>query len=305
MLRAVAIPTDVLQMAMEQGGVVGRRGLLDRGYSRHWIDREVRARRLTLIKPGVYRVLQMTGHLDLVRAAAVALPSAVVSHESAAVLLRFPDPPPVVPTVTVRSGTTHAFPGVTVRRTDDLTSGHTVRVDGLRVTHVMRTLFDLAAVIPPAALSQTVDDLVRTDRLDIRRFAAFAGALSRKGKPGSAAVGELIDRRLAVHATSTELERLGSRVLRDHGLPDPKLQYPAPWNQRLRIDAAYPDHRLGIEWDSRSWHLSYDQMQSDRERDRAAAVHGWVLVRYTWSDLRERPAEVAAEIGALLASRAL
>lgn len=290
-------------MAADQGGVVTRRDLLDRGYSRHWIDREVRSQRLSPIKPGVYRVLQMTDHLDLLRAATWTLPGAVVSHESAAILLRLPDPPPLIPTVTVRSGTTHSFPGVTVRRTDDLTKEHTMRMDRLRVTTIMRTLFDLAAVLSEAGLGQMFDRLVARDRLDARRFAAFALPLCRKGKPGSTVVRAVLDRRLRVAGTATELERLGSSVLRQHGLPDPELQYPAPWDGRSRIDTAYPDHRFGIEWDSRTWHSALDQMQADRERDRLAAIHGWVLVRYTWSDLTERPDTVAAEVRALLVNR--
>ena len=62
---------------------------------------------------GIYRVIPSQGYVDLLRGAVLTLPQAVVSHESAAHMLRFPKLPVLVPTVVVPSYTTHRFPGVT------------------------------------------------------------------------------------------------------------------------------------------------------------------------------------------------
>jgi very-short-patch-repair endonuclease len=44
-------------------------------------------------------------------------------------------------------------------------------------------------------------------------------------------------------------------------------------------------------------------MAEDRRRDREAAAHGWVLLRYTWDDVTERPHEIAETVRGLLTER--
>ena len=48
----------------------------------------------------------------------------------------------------------------------------------------------------------------------------------------------------------------------------------------------------GTNWPMRS--------RRDRERDRRALLHGWRVVRFTWIDVTERPAEVVEIVRALL-----
>ena len=294
----------VLQSAVLNGGLVKRSELLEMGFSTASVDRLVSSGQLMAVKAGLYRVLELKRHEDLLRGAILGLPRAVVSHESAAHLLRFPRLPRLRPTVTVHAKTTHVFPGVLVRRNTDLLPDHTLRLDGMRVTNVTRTVFDLAGVITETDLDGIVEALIVGDRLNISALAELGKTLRRRGKPGSAAVARIIARRgSGGDQARTKLETLGSRILHDSGLPEPAIEYPAPWNPHERIDAAYPEARLGIEWDSKAWHLSDRALRNDRRRDREAAIHGWVILRFTWSDLVERPNEVAAQIELLLTSR--
>jgi very-short-patch-repair endonuclease len=297
----MALDRTALDLAASQGGVITRLQLLRGGRSSSWIEREVSAGRLVRIKNGVYRAIDLRQHQDLMRAAAVALPNPVVSHESAAHLLRFPALPPLRPTVTVHSKTTHTFPGLTVRRTSDLKASHIIRIEGLSVTNLPRTVFDLAAVLDESLLDEIIESLVLAGRLQLLNLAAFAETLRRRGKPGCSIIMAILERRLV--ANSTKLERLGLKVLRDGGVPEPVVQYPAPWNERERIDAAWPSARAGVEWDSKAWHSSKDRMANDRRRDRRASLAGWAILRYTWVDLHTNPDAVATEILRLLAIR--
>lgn len=300
----MALDNKVITMAVNHGGVVTRQMLLDDGRARHWIDREVRAKRLTVIRPGIYRVVDMTDHDSLLRAALVGLPNAVVSHQSAAVLHGFPGFKAGTPTVTVPSNTTHAFPGVDVHRTSDLLEDHLTVIDRLTTTNMDRTIFDLAGVLPGRWIDRLVEDLVIAKRLDLVSFAEFRDGLARKGKPGSVVTAEIIDKRLRNGGLdATALERLGLETLRDGGVPDPVLQYPAPWNDREAIDAVWPPARFGVEWDSFTWHGSLQSMSNDRRRDRAAARLGWLIVRYTYEDLVDRPNAVVNEVLGFLADR--
>jgi very-short-patch-repair endonuclease len=46
-------------------------------------------------------------------------------------------------------------------------------------------------------------------------------------------------------------------------------------------------------------------MTADRQRDREAAAHGWVLLRFTWEDVTERPYEIVETVRLLLQDRRL
>lgn len=300
----MALDPTVVEFALERGGLARRSDILALGKSASWIDRELRSGRLAAVKPGVYRVVHMTDYDNVLRAALVALPGAVVSHESAAKLLDFPVTPPFIPTVTVPANTTHKYPDVIVHRNGDLIPEHITTVNGLATTHDWRTLVDLAANLSDRAFDRLVENLSIAGRLHLETFASFARALCKRGKPGSTRIQLALDNRLSSAApSSTRLERLGLSVLADQGLPDPQREYPAPWNEQERIDAAYPPQRLGIEWDSKSWHSAVDRMDNDRRRDREAAMLGWVVLRYTWNDLTNRPDEVGREVHTLLVAR--
>jgi hypothetical protein len=134
MLEHMGISRRVLDLAVHQGGYVRREQLIARGMSPSAIDRRVNEGVITLVTLGVYQVIPSNDHIDLLRGAVLALPDAVASHQSAAHILRFPKLPALVPTVVVPSHTTHRFPGVTVRRCDDLVESDIVRVEGLTVT---------------------------------------------------------------------------------------------------------------------------------------------------------------------------
>jgi hypothetical protein len=299
----MGIPRPVLDIAARQGGFATREQLLAGGMSASAVDRRVNEGHLVVVSPGTYQVFPTAGHVDLLRGASLALPDPVVSHQSAAFLLDFPVLPKLQPTVTVASHTTHAFPGMTVRRADDLKPPHVTRADGLPVTTIARTTFDLGGVLEFGEFEGIADALILDGRLKERHLRRITEELARKGKPGTRAAKDYLDMREGAHPGSTVLERRGRRVLADGGLPTPVPQYPIPWRRGRRFDDAYPPEHVAIEWDSRAWHLQRAAMEQDRRRDREAALHGWYVIRFTWQDVMERPAEVVDTVARLLHER--
>jgi hypothetical protein len=251
----------------------------------------------------VYRLVDMDKPQDLVRAAVAVLPHAVASHETAAEIHGIPRVARDKAVVTVHSRTTHSFLGVTVRRTNDLDESHVCVVDGLPVTTLPRTVCDLAAILHPRHLSAIVDDLVASGRLDPIELRALAESLVRKGKPGSTALRSLIDERAATDmAFASRLEHRGLAVLVNAGLPRPRLEFAAPWDNSRRLDAAYPESKIGIEWDSKRWHTQVAAFETDRRRDRQALLHGWRVFRFTWEDVTDRKHEVIESIRSALSA---
>ncbi len=300
----MTIERDCRDLALRQGGVVRRDQVLELGMTSRMIERRLASGDWTLVTRGVYRLFAVADPRRLVEAAVAALPGAVVSHESAAALHRFPLIPDTPPTVTVHSSTTHSFPGVTVRRTRDLARHHVEQRAGLPVTTVPRTVVDLAAIYGERRLSDLVDELVASSRLGWSALVATIDEVARPGKRGSALLRRLVeDRAEPGMVVATRLERRGLAVLRAGGLAPPAVQMPIPWAPDRRWDAAYPAERVAIEWDSRRWHTRREDFQSDRERDREAAAHGWIVLRFTWEDLQLRPDRVVEEIRTVLELR--
>jgi very-short-patch-repair endonuclease len=300
----MAIARAVIDVAAGQGGYIKRSQLLELGASESSVGRMVGRGDLTPVASGVYRVLDARDHVDLLTGAILTLPDAVASHQSAAALHRFPLQPALVPTVTVHSRTTHVFPGVTVRRSADLKRRHLVAVGAIRTTNVTRTVFDLAAVLEVGELDSIAEALVIGGRLQLTSLEALINDLARKGKPGIGKLRDLIERRGgAQRIDSTMLEREGGALLTRAVITGYVTEHPTPWDRRSRFDLAFETAKVAIEWDSRSWHVQQSAMSNDRRRDRLAAAHGWVVLRFTWDDIVERPEQVVRDVAAVLERR--
>lgn len=288
-------------MAAGNGGYVTRDQLRTMGLSDSAIDRLIRLEDVVPVSSGVFQVVPSNDHADLIRGAQLALPNAVASHQSAAHLLRLPELPSLKPTLTVISTTTHRFPGITVRRADDLSPGHVVDIYGIRCTNGARTLFDLAGVLKYRHFASIAEAAISSGRVKHEQLENVAEELCRRGKRGTKAMGDFLEWNFP--GSGTALEKRGRSILKGSSVPLPIPEYPIPWTPHRRFDDAYPDHTFAIEWDSRRWHERRAAMQSDRDRDREAAIHGWVVVRFTWDDVTKNPSKIVSAVTRILADR--
>jgi hypothetical protein len=94
------------------------------------------------------------------------------------------------------------------------------------------------------------------------------------------------------------------RYLRDveraHGLPASERQ--APGQQRGREvfrDVRYREYQVLVELDGQASHPD-ERRWKDKYRDNAAAVDGYVSLRYGWADTGERACETASQVAAVL-----
>jgi very-short-patch-repair endonuclease len=68
----------------------------------------------------------------------------------------------------------------------------------------------------------------------------------------------------------------------------------------LEVDFCWPEHRLVVETDSRTFHRTARAFDNDPRRDRALTLAGWRVVRFRWSDVFGTPELVVAQLRALL-----
>jgi len=121
----------------------------------------------------------------------------------------------------------------------------------------------------------------------------------RKGKKGRNGIGVLRDlvqdldplAGLSESAMETKLKQL----LRRNGLPTPQFQYEIWHNGRFiaRVDAAYPEHRIAIEYDSYEHHTG--KRAIDRDSDRRAR-----LLRIDWDTITFTAAAIGQNGGEAL-----
>jgi very-short-patch-repair endonuclease len=284
----------VAELAARQHGVVTRAQLLRAGVTTHEVRRRVRSGALLREHSGVYRVGHRAPSVEAHYLAAVLAcgDEARLSGRAAAHvlgLLKGPAPPPEVTAPRKRR-----VEAVRVRR------GLIDRPDravhrGIPVTAVPRTLVDLAADL-------SLDDLARACHEAGVRYrttpAQVAAVLARRpaNVPGATKLRRIIsgDVRVALSA----LERRFLELLRENGLELPRTNRPAG---TYRVDCRWPERRLTVELDSYRFHSSRHAWEQDRRREREARARGDALYRYTWGDVFEEPAQMLAELHALLA----
>jgi hypothetical protein len=289
------------RLAINQGGVVTRSQALAAGMTDRQISSRIETVRWSRIAAGGYRSLDMPGRRNLVRAATTVLPNSVASHFSASALQGLRHVDTQVVSVLVHSRTTHTFPGVRVFRAHDLASAHTLLLDGIPVTSVARTIVDLAAVVRRRRLRAMIDDAVASKMTTTPDIRQVLEQVARRGKPGVSNLRAVLEDWVGTPRVESVLERAGNRLLKDVGIEAWKPEYAIPWSQTKRFDVGFPDHRIAIEWDSRRWHEMGEAFERDRARDVKALANGWRILRFTWSDVHDRPGHVVDTVRAVLA----
>ncbi|HEU0023772.1 MAG TPA: type IV toxin-antitoxin system AbiEi family antitoxin domain-containing protein [Thermoleophilaceae bacterium] len=278
-------------------GVVARRELIALGATPEGIDVRREAGRLHVLHRGVYAV----GHRAVTRrggwmaAVLAGGPEAVLSHHAAAALWRIRDPCPGPTDVTVRrqrrSNSSLRFHHVRLPR-DEMTE-----VDGIPVSTMPRTLFDLATVLDERQLERAINEadyLRLTDPLSLRdllvRYPRRAGAARIRAA--------LAARSRGATRTRSDLEELFLSLLDRHGLPRPRVNSHIPGIGE--VDCAWPAARLVVELDSRSAHATSAAFEADRERDRLLQAAGWRVIRITWRQLAQDETALVVDLSHLL-----
>lgn len=191
-------------------------------------------------------------------------------------------------------------PGLVVHR-DVLTAAETRVRQGVAVTDPYRTVLDVARRTPRSALVGAVavaDALLMAEHVEREHLAA---RLARLPSGRGIAVARQVVALCRYGAQSPGETRL-RLMLGAHGVPEPQLQYRIACRRGIVVaDLCWPQARLVVEYDGFGPHTQRHTFERDRRRWSWLREDGWELRAYTAESLRERPAEVAAEVRRLLA----
>ncbi len=173
--------------------------------------------------------------------------------------------------------------------------------EGIPVTSVHRTIFDLAATV-------SVDDVVsmikEAEYLNLWDRLSLWHLLERyPGRRGSRNL-RLSLERITEEPTGRKVSKLEERFapfLRRHRLPLPRFN---DWiilgSKRYRVDCHWPGTGQIVELDGWEGHSTRSAFQDDRARDRALRVAGYSVIHLTWAQLDSEPDSIASDLRVFL-----
>lgn len=300
-----SIDQRILELAASTDHVVTRAQLIGAGISSASIARRVGAT-LVPLATGLYAVGR-SGRRQLLRASTMSIEGAALADLTAAELHGLPAPRSATIALVAERGEARAVPdGVGLRLTRHLPPCDITTIDGLSVTTVERTICDLGRLLPVRRVQQLIELAITDRRASRGTFSACARSFCRSGRAGSAVIrlltAELLDE---TPLPASELERRGQALFTGRGLEGHLLHFVPPWSDGVvgAVDFAWEVERLIVELDGRRWHAVTTAQERDRRRDRLAVAHGWVVLRFGWQEIVERPNQVANEVRWMLRTR--
>jgi hypothetical protein len=151
------------------------------------------------------------------------------------------------------------------------------------VASVARTLCDLTAKARAKVVERAVDDCLRRRIVTLDELQTVYESLSGRGRHRSTVMRSILEWRGPDHhpgESPGEVHVL--RLLVDAGLPVPVQQHEVRVNGRIiRIDLAYPEARIALEFDGWTYHSTRGAFDDDRARANELELLGWTVLRFT------------------------
>ncbi len=187
-----------------------------------------------------------------------------------------------IPEVTAPKLKVH--PGIRTHRADRI---ERVFVKGIPVTSPGRTLRDLAATEPYERVRRAVNEALNQRCIKVSELVTSHHRGAKK-----------LREILATAApTRNEYEDIVLAILLQGGLPRPEVN-----QSRLRYfpDFRWPDRRVILEADSRTFHDQMLARADDTTRQRVLEAHGETVIRTTWAEAVTKPGAVVRRVRAAL-----
>lgn len=193
--------------------------------------------------------------------------------------------------------------GVTILRRPDTTASD--RPGEPSFVPAREALIDCLTVLPAGLGADLLDAALQKRYVSpVELTRDITGRLG-KGRLNSAGLRALLER--ATSGSRSEAEHRMARLLRRSGTGPWVPNHPLHGsNGRVvaELDFAHLGLRIAIEVDGRAFHSDRRSFEGDRWRQNALSVDGWLVLRFTWEQIVNRPDEVVAVILAAVASRA-
>jgi predicted transcriptional regulator of viral defense system len=295
----------VARFAAKHHGVFALRHAYLRGITPKAAEHRIRTGQWIRIHECVFSVpgAPRTWKRDLLAACWAGGFRAVASHRSAAALWGLAGGRKDVQEITCPRWRRARHDGLAVHESTALDPIDVTLVDGIPVTTPERTLLDLAAVCGFRTVEMAFNRAEHEGLVTGDSVRGMLRRLARSGRRGVRKLRRVLDARApGQRPTESEMETRLLQILREDGLPEGISQYEI-WHEGrfvARVDRAYPEQRVALEYDSDQWHGSGLDHERDASRRRRLRAIDWEVVTTTRLDLRNGGPETCAALRSAL-----
>jgi very-short-patch-repair endonuclease len=176
-------------------------------------------------------------------------------------------------------------------------------VRGMSVTTKVRTCWDLARWLPLPDSAVFIDQMLARSLVTIADFAAYVRRRAEEHpRPHGLRKAQRVLPLLDGRAESAPESSLRVRFVLA-GLPPPRVQFNVSTRDGrfiARVDLAWPEFRIAVEYDG-LWHVgSRAQMEKDRARLNALVSAGWTVLHVTATRMRDDFDGIVSEVRATM-----
>jgi very-short-patch-repair endonuclease len=173
-------------------------------------------------------------------------------------------------------------------------------MERIKVTTIARTILDCAAIFGPDE-DHVLEEMCAVAHSKGTKAPALLKQIERNpGKPGVPRLAELLKRHVP-KGPKRELERRLLRLVRNSDLPEPEVNQFLLGKER---DLIWRDEKVVVETDSYRFHGDARTWSRDIGKTNDLQLEGYVVLRFTWFDVTERPQWVLGKIRKALARHA-
>jgi very-short-patch-repair endonuclease len=290
-------PSQLARLARQQSGVFTHQQARSCGFSAYQVRRRLNEGEWQRVLGSAYAFagLQVTAWVRD-RAAQLCVPGSILAGPSAARSWQLPVPldrPYLY--IGQHRGTRLRDVGLFY---EDLDAREVTCFEGAATTMRPRAVIDCLRVLPHQQGSTLLDRALQQGWVRLEDLSQWVQA--RPAQRGTPRVLRLL-RRTSAGTHSAGEERLAA-LLRKTGIRGWQANVPI-YDEHGLIgygDMVLQERKLVIEADGWAFHVTPERFQQDRERQNRLVTAGWTVLRFTWSDLTEKPERVIATIRATL-----
>lgn len=293
--------TKLNALATHQHGLLTAAQLLDAGYTKRMVAARVDEGVLQRRAKGVVQLAGTSPSWEQGLLVAVLSAQAVASHRAGSRLWGFRTVDQEVE-ISVRYPRTALLEGVIVHRSRDLEPSDVTEVDGIPVTTPERTICDLGLIFPEHEVLRILRHAVATDLVTPRDLWTMRQRTSKQGRNGTGVLERVLDALPdGTDFTESGLEVQFLEICDRFTIRRPIPQLPVQVHgRRVRLDFAWVAEKVFVEIDGAAFHSMPEQIANDGGRQNALVNAGWTPLRFTATDLNDRPSQCAKTLSDLL-----
>jgi very-short-patch-repair endonuclease len=284
--KRVQCRASVLELASKQHGLVASYQINGEVLNSDRVHALTDTALFERIYPSVYRVLSSpTSFPQRALAAVLAVGRDAIAHShTAGALLGLPNcPQPIRPQLLIPQSVRCRIEGVELRRRTHFPHDFVQRVDRVPTLCPAMTIIELQPTLGRQWSERAIDYALRTGLMslsDLRSAVEFYAEASKKFyRIGSRL---LAARQPTDIGLDSEWEAKVLRWIQRGRFPQPVLQHElVVQKRRRRLDFAYPDLKIAIEFDGFAFHNDRTTFDRDRAVENWLRLHGWLLLRFT------------------------